>query len=154
MRLSATIQSSSVGRAVVGRAGRLDAKRVPIPRMQAVEFQGRGGAPAQYEKVLAGGYVSGEWSLPGTRFGAAGGERRDTWVELEPRCTAEGLRKAVTWVEGLREWRCRRDAASRGADGSCKPVVPLKASKDDKLPKIKSWDMEGPPVRYIQTGGA
>jgi hypothetical protein len=74
-RLSATIQSSSVGRAVVGRAGRLVAKRMPIPRMQAVEFQGRGAGPAQYEKVLAGGYVSGEWSLLGTRFGVAGGER-------------------------------------------------------------------------------
>jgi hypothetical protein len=47
--------------------------------------------------------------------------------------------------EGCSESQCRRELQT---------VVPPKASKDDKLPKIKRWDMEGPPVRYIQTGGA
>jgi hypothetical protein len=84
MCLSATIQTSSAG-----RAGRLDAKRVPMPRMQAVEFQG---SRTRSAKVLAGGYVSGEWSLLGTRYLAfkTGGKH---WVGLKPRCTAEGCRK-------------------------------------------------------------
>jgi hypothetical protein len=43
MCLSATIQTSSVG-----RAGRLDAKRVPMPRMQTVEFQGAAPAVRKY----------------------------------------------------------------------------------------------------------
>jgi hypothetical protein len=86
--------------------------------------------------------VSGEWSLLATRYLAFKTAERH-WVEWEPQCTAEGCRKQEFGLRNGGNGDVGGMQRVAVQTGGCKLVVPPKASKDDKLPKIKRWDIHG-----------